>query len=102
MFSLFVEGSVDIMTLLTIILLALLLAAWKAPAWVREIGIIGLVVGVFGALLGFYVGAQFMESRDVEQRIIWGGMRVAVIPLFYGLIIYFVSLIIRIIQKPRI
>ena len=102
MFRLFVEGSADFMTLMTVILLALLLAAWKAPAWVREIGIIGLVVGVFGALLGFYVGAQFMESRDVEQRIIWGGMRVAVIPLFYGLIIYFVSLIIRIIQKPRI
>ena len=102
MFTLFVEGGAGYMSIMTIILLALLLAAWKAPAWVKEIGIMGLVVGVFGALLGFYIGAKFMESRDVAQSVIWGGMKVIVIPLFYGLIIYFVSLIIRIIQKPRI
>ena len=102
MFSLFVEGNVNIMTLLTVILLALLLSAWKAPAWVKEIGIIALIVGVFGSLLGFYMAARVLEHKEVSQLVIWGGLRVMVIPLFYGLIIYFVSLIIRIIQKPRI
>ena len=102
MLTLFVEGSAVFMTVITIILLALLLAAWKAPAWVKEIGIMGLVVGLFGSLLGFYMVARALEVREVSQLVIWGGMRVMVIPLFYGLIIYFVSLIIRIIQKPRI
>jgi len=102
MFTLFVEGSADFMTLLTIILIALLLAAWKAPAWVREIGIIALVVGVLGTLMGFYSAARVLEQREVTQLVIWGGLRVMVISLIYGLLIYLVSLIIRIIQKPRI
>ena len=47
-FTLFVEGGAIFMSILTIMLLALLLAAWKAPAWVKEIGIIALVLGIFG------------------------------------------------------
>ena len=43
---------------------------FKAPAWVKEIGIAALVVGIFWTL--------------------------------YGLIVYFVSLILRVIHKPRI
>ena len=31
-----------------------------------------------------------------------GGLRIAMVSTFYGLIIYFISLLIRIIQKPRI
>ena len=102
MYALFVEGGAIGMAILTIILLALLLAAWKAPAWVKETGIIALVGGVLWALIGFRQMAQVLEAREVSQLVIWGGIKVMVIPLFYGLIIYFVSLIIRIIQKPRI
>ena len=39
---------------------------------------------------------------DVSPAIIWGGVKVLTIPLLYGLVIYFLSLIIRVIQKPRI
>ena len=102
MFTLFIEGSAIYMSLLTLILLALLLAAWKAPAWVREIGIIALVIGVLGSLFGFYMAARNLERIEMSQLVIWGGLRVMVIPLFYGLFIYLASLIIRIIQKPRI
>ena len=91
------------MTALTIILLALLLAAWKAPAWVKEIGHIGLVVGMLGFLIGFYVAAaEISKASDIAPRIIWAGLQVAVITPIYGYIIYLVSLIIRIIQKPQI
>ncbi|MBO5595263.1 MAG: MotA/TolQ/ExbB proton channel family protein [Bacteroidales bacterium] len=99
----FVEGGVPGMIVLTLLLIALLLAAWKAPGWVREIGLGALAVSVFWTLLGLYqmFGAIQMMG-DVSFPVICGGLRMAMISTFYGLIIYFISLIIRIIQKPRI
>ena len=103
MFELFLKGGAPYMTLLTLILLALLLASWKAPAWVKEIGLIALIVGVLSTFLGFYIAADdISKAGDIPQGIIWGGLRVAVITTMYGLFIYLLSLIIRIIQKPRI
>ena len=103
MFELFDLGGIHVMTCLTIILLALLLAAWKAPAWVKEIGLIALVVGVLSFLIGFFIAAwDVVQAGGIAQHVVWGAFRVAVIPPIYGLLIYLVSLIIRIIQKPRI
>ena len=103
MFELFVLGGIPWMTFLTINLLALLLAAWKAPAWVKEIGIIALVFGVISFLIGFYIGAaDISKAGELPPRIIWGGLQIAVITPIYGLIIYLASLIIRITQKPKI
>ena len=103
MFELFVLGGIPWMTFLTINLLALLLAAWKAPAWVKEIGIIALVVGVIGFFIGFYfMAVSLSKAGDLATGIIWGGLRIAVITPIYGLMIYFVSLVIHIVQKPRI
>jgi len=103
MFELFLLGGVPYMTLLTIILLALLLAAWKAPAWVKEIGKIALVIGALSFFIGFFIAAgDVVDAGGIKQHVIWGGFRVAVITPMYGLFIYLVSLIIRIIQKPRI
>jgi hypothetical protein len=104
MFELFVKGGVPYMTLLTLIFIALFLAAWKAPAWVKEVGLFALVFGIFSFLVGMSVGAEAISKAAdvVPQHIIWGGFRIATIAPVYGLIIYMVSLIIRIIQKPRI
>jgi hypothetical protein len=103
MFDIFVMGGVPWMTFLTIILLALLLAAWKAPAWVKEIGLFALAVGVLGSVVGFIQAANDIAvAGDIAPGIIWSGMLVAVITTLYGLLIYLVSLVIRIIQKPRI
>lgn len=44
---LFVEGGAGYMTVISIFLILLLVAAWKAPKWVKEIGIAALVVGVY-------------------------------------------------------
>ena len=103
MFEFFVLGGVPWMTFLTLVLLAMLLAAWKAPAWVKEIGIFALAVGVLGFFVGFYVAAlDISAAGDIAPAIIWKGLSVAVITTIYGLLIYMVSLIIRIIQKPKI
>ena len=42
--NLFLEGGPLFMSILTLLLALLFLAAWKAPAWVRDIGNIALVL----------------------------------------------------------
>ena len=91
------------MTLLTLELIGLLLAAWKAPAWVREIGLLTLVSGVVCTLLGISQVLGFVrEAGEVAFPVLAGGLRVACIPVIYGMLIYLLSLVIRMVQKPRI
>ena len=49
MFDLFLQGGTWIMSILIVELICLLFAAWKAPAWVREIGLLVLVTDRSGS-----------------------------------------------------
>jgi len=40
-------------------------------------------------------------AGDISTVVFIGGMKVAMIPIIYGSLIYLLSLIIRVIQKPR-
>lgn len=101
--NLFIEGGLAGMIAITLLLIALFLAAWKAPKWVKEIGIGALVVGIFWTLRGLSQMLGFLQMiGDVSPAVICGGLKVTLIATSYGLIVYFISLIIRIIQKPRI
>ena len=101
--QLFVEGGLGWMIIISLFLIALFVAAWKAPRWVKEIGIGALVFAIFGTLLGL---AQVFDAiqtfPDVSLAVICGGLKVTLITTFYGLIVFFISLILRVIQKPRI
>ena len=46
------------------------------------------------------IGEQGQDGRD--ENLIWGGVKVALIPVVYGIIVYIISLIIRIVRKPKI
>jgi len=101
--QLFVEGGLGFMIIISVFLILLFLAAWKAPRWVREIGIAALVVSIFWTLMGrFQVLGTIELIGNISFPVICGGLRVTLISTFYGLIVYFISLIIRIIQTPRI
>ena len=103
MFKIFMQGGVGYMTIFTLLLAALFFAAWKAPRWVKEIGIGALVYAIFGTLLGLaQVFDAIQQFPDVGFGVMCGGLKVTLISTFYGLIVYFISLIIRVIQKPRI
>ena len=103
LFTLFVSGGPVGMIIITLLFIALFFAAWKAPAWVKEIGIAALIVGIFWTLSGFLQMADFLAGHDdVAPNIIAGGFKVGLVPVLYGLIVYFVSLILRVIHKPRI
>ena len=99
----FVDGGVSGMIALTLLLIALFLAAWKAPRWVREVGIAALVLSVFLTTVGLFQIFGLMDQFGSEIfPIIGGGLQIAIIPLLYGLIIYFISLLIRLVKTPRI
>ncbi|MBQ6953744.1 MAG: MotA/TolQ/ExbB proton channel family protein [Bacteroidales bacterium] len=103
MTNLFVEGGLAGMIAITVLLICLFLAAWKAPKWVKEIGLGALVVGIFWSLRGLSQMLDVLQMiGDVSPAVICGGLKVTLISTSYGLIVYFISLIIRVIQKPRI
>ena len=103
MFSLFYEGGIGAMTVITILFIALLIAAWKAPRWVREIGHLTLAFAAIMTLIPLHhAGSAVVQAGDVSPMLIWGGIKSLTIVPIYALIVYSVSLIIRIIQKPRL
>lgn len=103
MFRFFVSGGPVFMAVLTIVLICMLFAAWKAPRWVKEIGALAIVFGIFSTLIGIIqMLGTVQEIGNVESAVLCGGFKVTLIPSVYGMIIYMVSLIIRIIEKPRI
>lgn len=99
----FVEGGLGGMMIITLLLVAMLVAAWKAPKWVKEIGIGALVAGIFFTLVGLTQMFDTIQTfGHISFSVTCGGLKVALITSIYGLCIYFLSLIIRVIQKPRI
>ncbi|MBR4809329.1 MAG: hypothetical protein IK031_03510 [Bacteroidales bacterium] len=103
LFSLFIAGGPVGMIIITLLFIGLFFAAWKAPAWVKEIGIAALIVSIFWTILGWFQILDYLaENSDIASTILAGGIKVSLIPVLYGLIVYFVSLVLRVIQKPRI
>ena len=115
MFKLFIQGGPVFMTILTVLLVAIFFAAWKAPRWIKEIGSFALVFGFLTLLIGIY--QMFVALQQVAMDIgegvtgvfdlmspgvLFGGLKIALIPVFYGIIIYLISLVVRIIKKPRL
>lgn len=108
LYVLYREGGYVCMTLITLCLVAALLSAWKAPRWIKEFGLLALLLGVIYLPLGFYDIAKFIGSegieigKDVSSSVLFSGLRVALIAPLYGLIVYGITLILRIALKPRI
>ena len=114
MFRLFLEGGPWFMSILTILLVAIFFAAWKAPRWVKEIGSIAHALGLYSLLLGLRqlfdalqeVGSSIDDVTSVfdliSPNVLFGGLKVAMVPVLYGIIIYIVSRIVCIIQKPKL
>ena len=99
----FVNGGPILMSIITILLIAVFFAAWKAPAWVKDLGILALAASVFMTFMGLYqIFDTIMLYGEASFRVYCSGLTIAMLPLLYGLLVYIVSIIIRIAQKPRI
>ena len=87
---LFVEGGYLGMSIITI-------------AWVENIGKIAFAVGPIWAFAGLRQALDYLSSNpETAMAIIYRGLKVTFIPAIYGAIVYVVSQVIAIFQKPRL
>ena len=105
-FQTFISTHPGAICTITLLLIALFFVAWKAPAWVKETGLVALAAGWLWTLLEFMAMAKAVLDCELEPgidaNIIWGAVPIALFPAVYGIVVYIISLIIRIIRKPRI
>jgi len=104
LFQLFMDGDWVVMSLITLMLVAIFFAAWKAPAWVKELGLLALTIGFVYFMIGLYGICNVIANTviHVSQHILCAGLRVAFIAPLYGLFVYGISLVVRMVQKPRL
>lgn len=102
LYEIYCAGNPLYMSLITLCLVGILLAAWKMPSRVKELGLLALVIGICGFLIGvFQANSVLMLAGDVSPSVVCGGLRAAVIAPIWGLIVYAISLLIRMVQKPK-
>ena len=90
------------MSLITLCLVGVLLAAWKMPSRVKELGITALVLGFISWSVGAYLAMNVLQKMgDISPSVVLGGAKVSLIAPIWSCIVFIVSLIVRIIQKPK-
>jgi biopolymer transport protein ExbB/TolQ len=92
------------MGILTILLLAVIISAFKFPNWTKEIGLLALSIGILGQVFGLYGIFEGIESfgGQVEQAMIAGGLKFSMITTIYGVLIFTLSLLARLVHKSGI
>ena len=74
--DLFFEGSMEFMSILTLLLALLFLAAWKAPAWVCDIGNIALALGILFTGIGVYPACDDIQQAGyISTSVLCGGIK---------------------------
>lgn len=101
--EMFLSGNILCMSVLTLLLALLFLTAWKAPAWLRNVGLVAFASGLLFGLLGLHQIYDYLQQAgSVANSVLYGGYKCAIIPVAYGIVIYIISLILDICLKPRI
>lgn len=102
--DMFVNGGIVSMSMITLLLILMLFAVWKAPRWIKEIGLAAPVLSMIMVLAHWCQAASAVIKCNgaIHPNLIWAGIRYSGILIVYGLIVYLVSLILRIVLKPRI
>ena len=109
MVELFIQGEPFYMGLLSLVLLAMLVLATQPyhsllPAKsfnkdrsirnksIRSLGLFALIFGVFLQLLGLYGALESIRDwGEVEAGLLYEGLWISAIPLFYGAIIFVIG-----------
>lgn len=99
---------------MTLLLVALFFAAWKAPRWVMNIGTIALSLGVVIVSLNvrhlITVLNQVAGGREditglldmISPHVLFNALEIWSVQFVYSLVIFLVAVIINMLQKPRV
>ena len=99
MLDYFYMGGPLFMGMLTLIFIALIVAAVLKKG-VKEIGLLALAMGFLGQLIGLMGAFDGIEAMGgVSQSMLAGGLKVSSITSIYGLLIYIISLIVQVVQR---
>lgn len=98
--NLFIQGGCGGMLVITALLVLLLVAAWKFPKIVKEIGLFTLFFGVFMLMIGLMQAFDTCQIVGSFPQNVWaGGFKVALLQPVYATSVYLLSLVIRIVHK---
>lgn len=108
MLNLFVEGGVEYMFTITLLLLIVLVlagvAAYKYFARlpvsrrlvesIRQVGMLALVWGIFSTVLAFFQALRALSELEdpLPFNVIMGGLKVALITSLYGMVVFLMAL----------
>ena len=86
------------------VLIAMIQKKQFNPKWleaIKQIGGLAAAYGTFGTLIGLFFAFDALEALEVmiPLQVIMGGLKVALITVLYGLIIFCLSLLAYIILK---
>ena len=97
------DGGIGVLSIITLMLILLLIAIWKAPNRVKEIGLIALVISILLPLIGWIkiLGVSLTVNGVISSAVLAAGFRKSAISLAYGLIVNLISLVCRMLMKPR-
>ena len=99
MLDYFYMGGPLFMGMLTLIFIALIVAAVLKKG-AKEIGLLALAMGFLGQLIGLMGAFEGIEAMGgVSQSMLAGGLKVSSITSIYGLLIYIISLIVQVVQR---
>lgn len=60
----------------------------------KSIGLFAMVIGILGQLLGLFNAFSVLEQAgNISPNVIYGGIKVSMIPTLYGIIIYLLSIL---------
>ena len=69
----------------------------------RNLGRLGFMAGFIWTMMGIFQMLDYLgQNPETGAGIIYGGLKVAMIPLMYSSFVYVVALIINTVQKPRL
>jgi MotA/TolQ/ExbB proton channel family len=77
-----------------------------SPKWlesIKHIGGFAAAVGTFGTLVGLFMAFNALEHSEqvIPFQVIMGGLKVALINVLYGLIVFLISMVCYIVLKLR-
>lgn len=119
MIDLFYSGGPLFMSILTIIAAVMLALATvngrtilfnktdettsRKLSLIKEVGLLALVCGIFATSIGLFSAFRAIEmAGDVSFGMMVGGLKVAMITILYGFIIYMISLLIWLLLNWKI